>query len=714
MARTWFPELCYTDTGGTFTDTFIVNEQGDFVVGKAPTTPENVAAGYFDSVRDACGKIGLEPEAAFARLHVIGYGATTVINTLVERKGARLGLLITRGFESTLLMERGGQTFSGYSLPDRLHPVTHIHNQPLISRKRIRGITERTDLFGQIPIPLYEHEAEDAVRELLGLGIEGLVICFLYSFQNPENERKAASIARRIMEETDRSVPVYLSSDVNPVLREFPRLNSTIIEAYAGAPSRAPLLEIDERIKAYGFKRGDLQILLSYGGLASVRHARMVETIESGPVGGILGAKHIGEIYGFQNIVATDVGGTTFDVGLVSSGVIAINREPDCARFRLGIPMIEVNSIGAGGGTLIKYDPLMERLEIGPESAGAYPGPVCYGQGGESPTITDADLILGYLDPHYFLGGRMILDKERAAAKFEEKIARRLGIGLLQAAEGVKSIIDTRMRGQILGMIHGKGYNTNDYHLLAYGGAGPAHVAGYTKELDFAGVMVFPFSSVFSAFGAATSNYEHLYNQSCTLFLPPGADDASKLGFGQSLNALWQRLEDVGKENMMREGYAEQAIRFQQLAMIRYRGQLDDLIVTSPVRRIENAAACDGLISTFEELYERIYARAAKYPQAGYLVLEVAVRVFVPKLKPSLRRFPLGSAKPVPEAAKGRRQAFFDGTFHDTRVYEMDRLASGNEVDGPALLEHPTTTLVVPPGHQVRMDEYRTLWLKRA
>jgi acetone carboxylase beta subunit len=713
MDQPWKPQLCYTDTGGTFTDTFIVNEAGDFIVGKAPTTPENVSFGYFNSIEDTIRKVDLTLERLYPSLGVIGYGATTVINTLVERKGTRLGLLITKGLENYLLMERGGQTFSGYTLPDRLHPVTHVHNEPLVPKKRIRGATERIDMFGQVVIPLYEEETEQAVRELLQMEIEGLVICFLYSFQNPEHEKKAAEIARRVIEEAGRDIPIHVSSEINPVMREFPRLNSTLIEAYAGAPSRAPLLTIDQKIKEYGFKRGDLQILLSHGGLASVKHAKMVETVESGPVGGVIGAKYIGEIYGFENIVATDVGGTTFDVGMVSSGIIVINREPDCARFRLGIPMIEVNSIGAGGGTLIKYDHLMNRLEIGPESAGAHPGPVCYDQGGEDPTITDVDLILGYIDPDYFLGGRMVLNKAKAERVFEERIARLLGVDLLEAAGGVKEVIDTRMKGQILGMIQGKGYNTNEYYLLSYGGAGPTHVAGYTQDLDFAGVMVFPFSSVFSAFGASTSDYEHLYNQSCTLPLPPGADEGTKIWFGRSLNGLWEALENTGRKDMVREGYTDEQIHFEQLVMIRYRGQLDDLIVSSPVPRIDTAEDCDRLIDKFEDLYEKIYARAAKYPDAGYLVLEVGVRAFVEKLKPRLRKHALGSAAPPRDALKGTRRAFFEGRLQTTSVYELENLVSGNEVNGPAIIEHPTTTLVVPPGHHAYVDEYRTLWLKK-
>jgi N-methylhydantoinase A/acetone carboxylase beta subunit len=229
----WNPQLCYTDAGGTFTDAFVVNEEGDFILGK----PEDVSIGYFDSIDDTIKKIGISREELFVSLNVNGYGATTVINTLLERKGTKLGLLITKGFGGYLLMERGGQTFSGYTLPDRLHPVTHIHNEPLIPKDRIRGVTERIDMFGVVAIPLYGKEVEKAAQELLEVDIEGLAICFLYSFQNSGHEIKALEIAKKVMKNCGKEVPIYLSSEVNPVLREFPRLNSTIIEAYAGAPS---------------------------------------------------------------------------------------------------------------------------------------------------------------------------------------------------------------------------------------------------------------------------------------------------------------------------------------------------------------------------------------------------------------------------------------------------------------------------------------------
>jgi len=706
-------QLCYTDTGGTFTDTFIVRSDGEFILGKAPTTPQDVGIGYFDSIQSALNADdkGEDLKGLFSQLEVIGYGATTVINTLITRTGKKLGLLITKGFEDYLFMERGLQTFEGYTLPDRLHAVTHVHNKPLIPKKLIYGVTERIDVLGEVVIPLYEHEVVEAVEKLISDNIEGIAVCFLWSFRNASHEKLAATIANKVIRQKNLDIPVYLSSEINPVIREYSRLNSTLIEGYAGDPAREPLLRIDKRIKELGYE-GDLQILLSYGGLTSVKNVRMVESVQSGPVGGIIGTKFIANLYGFENVVATDVGGTTFDVGIVTNGVVKINREPTCNRFRLGIPMIEVDSIGAGGGTIIKIDKFTGRVDVGPESAGAYPGPVAYDIGGTEPTVTDVDLILGYFDPYYFMGGSIKINKEKAVEVFREKIAEPLKLDVHKAAEGVKDIIDTRMRGMIRGMIMGKGFAVEDYYLLAYGGGGPSHVAGYTKGMNLKGVLIFPYSSVFSAFGASTSDYEHHYIKSTIIVAPPNANDEIKMALNGQLNALWEELEKKAIEEMKAEGYTENDVKFKRLAMIRYGGQLDDLIIESRKPRLKSPSDWDQLISDFEAQYEKVFASVGKYPQAGYQILEAGIISVVEKLKPVIKEYELEGETPSAKSIKSVRQAYFSGQFHDTTVYNMDLLRPGNIIPGPALIEMTTTTLVIPPEKSTHMDKYKTLWLK--
>lgn len=707
------PVLCYIDVGGTFTDAFLVDAEGDYVTGKAPSTHQDVATGFFSAIEAACARWGTSVEEVLPSLQVLGYGSTVVLNAILTRSGRTPGLLTTRGFEDILLMERGKQTWLGMDRAARLHPVTHRHNEPIVPRRLIRGATGRIDSLGREVIPLYEDEVETAANELLDAGVEDIVICFLWSFLNPTHERRAAEIVAKVALEQSRKVRIVASVDVSPVIRELPRMNAAILEAYTGEIARGAFQQMQARLEGRGFG-GQLQIMQSTGGLAPAGHVKGVDTIQSGPAGGVIGGRYLGEIYGFDNLITTDVGGTSFDVGLISGGFINVNREPSVARMLLGLPMVEILSIGAGGGTIARIDPLTHRLEIGPQSAGSEPGPVCYGRGGTEPTVTDADLVLGYLDPSYFIGGGITLDPEAAVQAIKERVAEPLGLGVEEAAEGIRTIADAKMRDAISGLIATRGFDLSQYHLLAFGGAGPSHVAGYTQGLKLAGIMVFPFSAVFSAFGAASADYEHHYTRAVNLIVPPDPSDDVKTQLGSQITAVWDDLRRQGVAQMEREGFGSEVVQFRPLAMIRYGRQLNDLIVTSPVDRLDTPTDWDRLIATFEEIYERIYAIAAMYPQAGYELLEVGMVAYTGKPRPKLRAEPMDQGHPANEAVKAPRRAWFGGEWLHTPVFEMSHLRPGNEVIGPAIVEDPTTTLVVPPGWRARIDEYRTIWMKEA
>lgn len=707
------PALCYIDVGGTFTDAFLVDADGDYVTGKAPSTHHDIASGFFSAIEAACARWEMSVEEVLPSLQVLGYGSTVVLNSILTRSGRTPGLITTRGFEGILLMERGKQTWLDMDRAARLHPVTHRHNVPVVPRRLIRGATGRIDSLGREIIPLYEEDVEKAANELLDAGVEDIVICFLWSFLNPAHERRAAEIVARVALERGRQVRIVTSVDVSPVIRELPRMNAAILEAYTGKIARGAFQQMQSRLEGRGFG-GQLQIMQSTGGLAPAEHVKGVDTIQSGPAGGVIGARYVGEIYGFDNLITTDVGGTSFDVGLVSGGFINVNREPNVARMLLGLPMVEILSIGAGGGTIARIDPLTHRLEVGPQSAGSEPGPVCYGRGGTEPTVTDADLVLGYLDPSYFIGGRITLDPVAARQAIKERVAEPLGLGVEEAAEGIRMIADAKMRDAISGLIATRGFDLSEYHLLAFGGAGPSHVAGYTQGLKLAGIMVFPFSAVFSAFGAASADYEHHYTRAVNVIVPPDPSDEVKIELGSQITAVWDDLRRQGLEQMEREGFDSRVVQFRPLAMIRYGRQLNDLVVTSPVDRLDSAQDWDRLIATFEELYERIFAIAAKYPQAGYELLEVGVVTYTAKIRPKLRAEPTGPAGAPSEAAKTARRAWFGGEWLTTPVFEMSRLKPGNQLIGPVIVEDPTTTLVVPPGRQARLDEYRTIWMEEA
>jgi len=703
--------LCYVDVGGTFTDAFIVDQDGAWSLGKAPSTPEDASQGFLAAIEAASLNATRSINETLGNLQVLGYGATMALNALLTRKGGSSGLLITKGFEQLLIMGRGKQSWTEFDRPNRLHPVTHRHLPPLIPLESTRGITERMDSRGEEFIPLCEDEVRVSVRDLLATGIDSLVIVFLWSFLNPAHERRAAEIAR---EEARRyglpDLPIYSSFDISPVIRELPRANATAIEAYVGPLVRHAFAQLEADLHNRGFQ-GQLQIMQSAGGLAPARHVKIVESIQSGPVGGLVGGRFMGELYGFDNIITADVGGTSFDVGLVTAGTVGVNREPTVARMLVGTPMVEVTSIGAGGGTIARIDPISRRLQVGPESAGATPGPACYGGGGDFPTVTDADVVLGYVNPDYFLGGQIKLDRDLAVRVLREKVAEPLGITEVEAAEGIREIIDTKMREAIRGLVLARGFDLSEYHLLAFGGAGATHCAGFSEELPLRGVLVFPFSSAFSAFGASAADYEHHYTRSLNMIVPPAVTAADKIGLGSQISATWQDLKQEGITQMVREGFRPEELRFRFLAMIRYGRQLNDLIVTSPVETIAGAEDFDALIAAFEAQYVQIYSRAARYSQAGYDIFEVGLVVWAPKIGPSLKPAPLAGQTPQRSASKGTRRCYFRAQPRETALFELAGLNPGNVIEGPAIVEDPTTTIVLPPDRRLRMDEYRTIWM---
>jgi len=709
------PLIVTCDAGGTMTDILLVDEAGRFSVGKASTTPQDESAGFWESLQDAFSNWGVElnggANGALKPLQVSIYTGTTMLNTLLQRRGKKVGLIITKGFEDSFVVERGFQLVAGYSYADRLHTVTHAHNAPLVPRHLVRGATERVDLFGKAVIPLYEHEVRQSVKELVTAGVEAIAILFLYSYINPEHERTAARIARDTMKQMKREVPVFISSEVSPTIRELARLNSVVIQAYAAEPVREQLFKIENRLHAAGV-RYPLQTVLAYGGLAPVRYPRLYESVASGPVGGLLGARYLGEAVGINNLITADMGGTSFDVGLVTEGKIPLVREPEFARFIFNLPMVTIDSVGAGAGTFIRLDPMTKRIMLGPESAGAEPGPVCYDRGNEIPTVVDCDLICGVVNPDYYLGGKIKLNKEKALRRFREDIADPLGLDVYEAAEGVVGLVNAVMRDQIRSLVLAKGYATADYTLVAFGGAGPMHMSGFTEGLTLKGLVTVPYAAAFSAFGCATVDFSHRYQRSTHMFVPPGGSADAKAKVGQELNRVWQDLEEKALAEMIAEGFARDQVNLQQVAFVRYGGQLDDVEVFSHAQRINSAQDLDTLIARFEDLYSKIYVSGARFPEAGFQLLEVAIVATVPKVKPLIERRPLASPEPPASALKGMRQVYRGGRWHKARIFEMDELEPGNVIQGVAVIEAPNTTLFVPERKRARFDEWGMIWME--
>ena len=699
------PLVLGIDAGGTMTDTFIVAEDGTFTVGKAGTTPLDESVGFMESTDDALSYWGMDRKSLFSSLEVALYSGTTMLNTLLTYRGKRVGLITTRGFEDCLFMGRGLQIYTGYSYADRLHAVTHRHPRPLTERRLVQGVTERIDMFGQPVIPLYENDVRLATRTLAEENVEAISICFLFSYLNPTHERRTREIVHEVLVECGLDIPIFLSSEVRPVIRECSRLNSVMIEAYAAAPVRVQLEKVERAIHAEGFK-AELQTVLSYGGLANIRHPRLHETLVSGPVGGVSGGRYVCNLLGIENAILTDMGGTSFDMGVITAGSSPIEPEPVLARFKLNLPTLGMESIGAGSGTIIKIDPQSRKIQLGPESAGSVPGPICFDRGGTEPTVCDCDLVLGYLNPDNFLGGRLKLNKPRALEALTEKVAKPLGVDVYDAAEGIVKMLESTTRDALKTVASSHGLDVSDYYLFGYGGAGPLHLAGYSEGLQFKGIITFPFAAAFSAFGCATLDYLHRYSRSTHLGLTSIAGTDEKRQVGEALTAVWDELEAEARADFKREGHTDQQLEFQPLVMMRYTGQLTDLECPSPVRDARSPEALDRVVTTWEALYERINSRVSKYTEAGYGIFEVGLLASISSVKPKMPKQKLGSVEPAREALKERRPVYASGAWIDASIWEMERLLPGNRVVGPSVIEHSATTLVVPVGREVRVDEY--------
>jgi len=696
------PRVLAIDAGGTMTDTFVVDRDGDFVVGKAQSTPEDESVGFMASTEDAFGYWGMETKDGMPGLASGIYSGTAMLNRLLERKGRAVGAIVTGGMEDMLRLERGIQTYLGYPYSDRLHVATHHHNEPLVPRARVKGVRERVDMFGEVAIPLYEDEARQAVAELAEQGVEAIVVCLLYGYRNSEHEERV----REIASEVAPGVPVFLASELYPMRRDLPRLNSTVIEAYAAEPGREQLQRVREATRRAG-ATFDLRVMAAHGGTISIEARQLARTLISGPIGGVIGARHLVERLedtAGANVVCTDIGGTSFDIALITDGDFQIRPIPDVGRFLLNLPLVQVDSIGAGTGSFVRIDPNSGRPELGPDSAGARIG-VCWAEGGlDTPTITDLNLVLGRLNPDYFLGGDVPLDAERARAAVVEQLARPLDLAPEEAAAGIVELFDQTLAYQAVAQVLGKGYSPVDYTLLCYGGGGPLHVAGYSAGIPYRDVLVPAWAAGFSAFGCACSDYAYRYDLTLDMPIAPSADEDEKAGIAVLVDGGWLMLRERVAEEFAKSGVAEEHVEYRHLVRMQYYGQLNDLEILSPHQTLEEGAQVDDLIAAFEEAYGKLYARSARSPELGYLITNVIVTGSTPVEKPALPDEPERSGSPEPKQA---RPVWWAGGWTDTPIYEQAGVAAGHVVDGPAIVESPADTFAVPPGRTARMDRHR-------
>jgi N-methylhydantoinase A len=678
--------LVASDIGGTFTDTVTID--GDGAVGryKAPTVPDDPAAGVLETLELAAADAGVPVEELLGRVSLFAHGTTVATNAMLEGKRAAVGLIQTRGFGDTLPIMRG---FKSLGLDeDAIKSFRTLLKQELVVPKRlIAEVTERVDYQGRVVLELDEDDARRAVRSLRDAGAEVFAVSLLWSFKNDAHERRIGEI---VAEEAPDAL-VTLSSELLPRLGEYRRAVTTALNASLRPTVRRAVRSLETRLGERGLGEEPL-LMQSNGGLARIGEIdrEAASTVMSGPVGGVVACQALGAERGQRNIVATDMGGTSFEVGLILDGAAHIANTTWIGRHEIALPSVSVRTVGAGSGSIASVDAGL--LRVGPESAGAVPGPACYGRGGERPTVADADLVLGYLNPDNFLGGRLALDVARAREAISRFVAEPLGLEVEQAAEGIKTIVDARMADLIRTATIQQGYDPSDFALYAYGGAGPTHAFSYGAELGIDQVVVPLTASVHSAFGIAASDLTAAEEVSDPLLSPPGTEDyATALDVGE-IEARFARLQERA---LRRLGVSSAEIS--RSIEMRFRFQIHVLTVPVP----DGALDVNALVRRFIETYEARFGEGSAFSAAGVEMTTFRVVARVATSKPALAAAELGVA-----ARWGARRVFSGGEWKEAAVIGHDAVGPGLEFHGLAIVEMPDTTIVVGEGQHAVVDEH--------
>lgn len=702
------------DAGGTMTDTVLVLPDGSFKVGKSLTNRKNEVASYLESVEDAAKIIGTTSSEIHKHAAVSIYAGTGMLNTLLTGSGRKAGLLVTKGFEDITIIE-GGLSYLGQSQQDMLHNQLHEHTAPMIDRKNIYGVLERTCsgsaymekhiAAGEILIPLYEPHVVEGTNKLLDSGVEVIGILFTNCYINPEHELRAKAIAEKtIAARGIKNVPVITSYETAPVMKENNRVKSLLLQCTAAEHARLSLKSVEEGAQEDGYD-GQLLTLLSYGGAVNISYPRLYETVISGPIGGMMGGQILSKKLGLNKLLCCDMGGTSFDVGLILDQQIPIRKDPEFAKHRLALPMVALDSMGSGAGSDVWLDSY-NRLHVGPGSAGADVG-MCFRY--DKLTITDVNVAMGYVDPEYFLGGKVTLDRDKALKALEETIAKPLGLDVYEAGQGILEVVNTQMREAASTMMLAKGYNPAEFTVLVYGGAGPVHMWGFTEGMNIADVITVPYAAAFSAFGAACSEYMHRYHKGFIASIHISEPEDRKAAIGQQISNLYKEMEDTARKELAEEGADISDISFSYGMYARYIGQLESFDTPLDITTADEAKKVDYLVGLFEEMYTKIYPEGARFPEVGYAISELYIKAVIPKAMPVLMEHELAGSTPKDSAYVHSRKVNHKGKFYDFKVWQMSELEAGNVIPGPSIIRDPMTTLVIPPHKSVEIDRYMVL-----
>lgn len=689
-----------TDVGGTCTDTLIVRRGSAPVIGKSLSTPPNFADGVIDSIQSAIPSLALSLEDLLRQTQLFLHGSTVAENTILTGDGSRTGLITTAGFEDTLLMTRGAYGRWGGLTEDEIkHPVMTDRPVPIVAPEHICGIQERMDYKGAVIRDLDEVEVEKAVRYLLhDKQVEAIAVSLLWSIYNPSHERKIRDIIRRVAPD----IQVSLSSDASTSPGEYERTSTTAINAYTGKIVKDYLLGLRRKLADHGYD-GELMVMQGYGGLlpASEAAEAAIGMIESGPAAGVIAAGFLAELMGDRDVIAADMGGTTFKVSVVQDGRIEYAREPMVGRYHYIAPKIEVFSIGVAGGSIVSIDDVTGVPRVGPRSAGARPGPVCYGLGGTEPTLTDVLLLIGYLDPSTFLRGSMELDRSAANRIFETNIAKPLSRTVEEAAFGIYQIATAQVFDLIHKITVERGLDPRDFVLHSFGGTCSLLAAMFAQELKVKRVIIPYTASVNCALGLVAADIVHEYSIARTLPAPAPPS---------TVNAIYEPMLKRASDQLKSEGFVESQIRLEWSIDLRYGRQVHE--VTTPVNAPTplDEVGVQTLISDFESLYEQKFGRGSAFRGAGIEMTSFRLTARGLMSRPRIERFILAGSS-ASSAKIGERDIFIAARQGMGRasVYDFSKLRPGNIIAGPAVIHTPITTIAVQDCQSARMDEFRNI-----
>ncbi len=657
------------DVGGTFTDLVAVDAAGRVTFVKVPSTPEDQSVGFMDGLARLAEVLGLTLAELMSRTDQVLHGMTVATNALLERKGAKVGLLTTEGHRDVLEMREGLK-------PERYN-MRLARQQPLVPRHLRFGVRERVRADGRVATPLDAVSLDAAITELKRAGVTSVAVCYLHSYRNDSHERATLAALRTAMPDAN----VSLSSEVLPQIKEFERVSTTVVNAYVAPLIKGYLEGLERRLRETGYA-GALLVMFSHGGVAPVGEAVRIAagTVLSGPAGGLAGGRRIAAMLGIPDLITFDVGGTSTDIAMVVDGEAVLSGSRTMANERIAMPSLDIVTLGAGGGSIARPT-AGGLLTVGPESAGAHPGPICYGRGGTSPTVTDASVVLGFLDPDGFAGGRSRLDREAALRAFEA-LGNSLGVDALAAAEGVHRVLNTQMAEGIRSVTVRRGVDPRRFGLLGFGGAAGLHVTELARMLGLRRVIVPRVASVLSAWGMLTTDLRLEAVQSFV-----GEADTLDLG---AVDALFARM--IGDGNARMRSWFDGGITARRSAEMRYGEQVFEIGVELGDLDLKAPEALARLKRSFEARHEELYAYHLPEQQPVLVNARVATVGLLPELpvEPAVRH-------DAPAAPSGRRRIYLSG-WTEAEVYTFPELAAGQVVDGPALIESETTTVLLRPG----------------